>query len=272
MFFVYGLFRIIFFFISEFSFFKSSGRFVVTFLLVILCAPFVNGVTCNSQNVIGLPYLFIGFVDRSLVDFRIFCSIRFSISSMFYVSIKPLLPFWSTTVITFGSSSVIGLAFISIPGVVVAFAFLPLINFLRPLPYTGLIVVFSFPVFCPVPFPLVLVCYIFLSVLMLRLGPLCLLPVVLVVRIFHLFPSCFLPVVKMASEKLGSMVCLFVFCELFCFYRLLSCVFFRPPRFWFVFVCFFKFFFVLFFSRNKYGRLLLTSSFGFLGAFITNWS
>ena len=66
--FVYSLFRIIFFFFaSEISFFKSSGRSVVTLLLVILCAPFVNGVACNSQNVIGLPCLFIGLVDLSLV-------------------------------------------------------------------------------------------------------------------------------------------------------------------------------------------------------------
>ena len=54
-----------------------------------------------------------------------------------------LLPFWSTTVIIFGSSSVVGLGFIVDPGVVVVFCFLSLINFLRPLLYTGLIVVFS---------------------------------------------------------------------------------------------------------------------------------
>ena len=130
-------------FLSKFSFFLSSGRSLVPLLLVILCAPFVNGVTCNSQNVIGLPYLFIGLVDLSLVDFRILCSFWFSISSMFSVFIKSLLLFWSTTVITFGSSSVVGLAFISNPGVGVVFGFLSLISFLWPLPYTGLIVVFS---------------------------------------------------------------------------------------------------------------------------------
>ena len=63
---------------------------------------------------------------------------------MFSVFIRLLLlPFWSTTVIMFGSSSVVGLGFIVDPGVVVVFCFLSLINFLRPLPYTGLIVVFS---------------------------------------------------------------------------------------------------------------------------------
>ena len=107
----------------------SSGRSLIPLLLVILCAPFVKGVTCNSQNVIGLPYLFIGLVDLSLVDFRILCSFWFSISSMFSVFIKSLLPFWSTTVITFGSSSVVGLAFISNPGVGVVFGFLSLISF-----------------------------------------------------------------------------------------------------------------------------------------------
>ena len=62
---------------------------------------------------------------------------------MFSIFIESLLPFWSTTVITFGSSSVVGLAFISNPGVRVVFCFLSLISFLRPQPYTGLIVVFS---------------------------------------------------------------------------------------------------------------------------------
>ena len=233
-------------------------------LLVILCAPFVNGVTCNSQNVIGLPYLFIGFVVLSLVDFRIFCSFRFSISSLFSVFNKSLLPFSSTTVIMFGSSSVAGLAFISFPGVGVAFGFLSLINFLRPLPYTGLIVVFSISSVLSGTFSsstLVLVCCIFLSVLPLRLGPLCLLPVVLVVRIFHLFPSGFLPVVKIGSEILGSMACFrfqFVFFELFCFFLLLLCVLFPPPRFVVYFCMHYQIYLcsVFFSSRNKYGNLL----------------
>ena len=56
-------------------------------------STFVNGVTCNSQNVIGLPYLFIGFVDLSLVDFRIFCWFWLSVCSMFSVFIKSVLPF-----------------------------------------------------------------------------------------------------------------------------------------------------------------------------------
>ena len=189
----------------------------MTLLLVILCAPFVNGVTCDSQNVIGSPYFFIGRVDLSLVDFRIFCSFRFSISSMFSVFIKSLLPFWTTTVIMFTSSSVVGVAFISIRGVGVAFAFLSLINFLRPVPYTGLIVVFSILSVLSSTFSS--------STGVLHLSecsavtsrssvsssscPCC--------KNLPSFPP--LPVVKMGSEILGSMVCLFVFYELFCFYR-----------------------------------------------------
>ena len=132
---------------------------------------------------------------------------------------------------------------------------------------------FPFPVFCPVCSPLVLACYISLSVLPLRLGPLslCLLPVVLVVGIFRLFPSGFLSVVIMGSEILVSMVCLFVFYELICFYRLLLCSLFRLPRFEVYFCMRFQMF-LCFFSRNRYGKLLLTSSFSFLGASITNWS
>ena len=118
----------------------SSGRCALLLLLAVVCVPFGNGVTCNGQNVIGLPYLFIGLVDLSLVDFRIFCSFWFSVSSMFSDFIKSVLPFWSTTVIMFGLSSVVGLASIVVAGVVVLF--LSLIMFLRPLTYTGLIVVF----------------------------------------------------------------------------------------------------------------------------------
>ena len=61
----------------------SSGRCALLLLLAVVCVPFVYGVTCNSQNVIGLPDLFIGLVDLSLVDFRIFCSFWFLIGSMF---------------------------------------------------------------------------------------------------------------------------------------------------------------------------------------------
>ena len=71
----------------------SSGRCALLFLLAVVCVPFVNGVTCNGQNVIGLPYLFIGLVDVSLVDFRIFCSFWFSFDSMFSDFNKSVLPF-----------------------------------------------------------------------------------------------------------------------------------------------------------------------------------
>ena len=54
--------------------FTPSGRRFLLLLLAVVWVPFVNGVTCNSQNVIGFPYLFIGLVDLSLVDFRIFYS------------------------------------------------------------------------------------------------------------------------------------------------------------------------------------------------------
>ena len=119
----------------------SSGRCALFLLLAVVCVPFVNGVTCNSQNMIGLPYLFIWLVDLSLVDFRILCSFWFSYGSMFSDFIKSVIPFRSTTVIMFVLSSVVGLASIVVPGVGVMF--LSLISFLRPLPYTGLIVVFS---------------------------------------------------------------------------------------------------------------------------------
>ena len=119
----------------------SSDRCAFLLLLAVVCVPFVNGVTCNSQNVTGLPYLFIGLVDLSLVDFRMFCSFWISFGSMFSDFIKSVLPFRSTTVIMFGLSSVVGLASTVVPGVGVMF--LSLISFLRPLPYTGLIVVFS---------------------------------------------------------------------------------------------------------------------------------
>ena len=121
--------------------FTPSGRCFLLLLLAVVCVPFVNGVTCNSQNVIGLPYLFIGLVNLSLVDFRTFCSFWFSFDSMFSDFIESVLSFWSTTVITFGSPSVVGLALIVVPGVGVFF--LSLINFFRPLPSTGLIFVFS---------------------------------------------------------------------------------------------------------------------------------
>ena len=73
--------------------FAPSGRCFLLLLLAVVCVPFVNGVTCNSQNVIGFPYLFIGLVDLSLVDFRIFCSFWFSFGSMFSDFIKSVLPF-----------------------------------------------------------------------------------------------------------------------------------------------------------------------------------
>ena len=73
--------------------FTPSGRCFLLLLLAVVCVPFVNGVTCNSQNVIGLPYQFIELVDLILVDFRIFCSFRFSFDSMFSDSIKSVLPF-----------------------------------------------------------------------------------------------------------------------------------------------------------------------------------
>ena len=96
----------------------SSGRCALLLLLAVVCVPFGNGVTCNGQNGIGLPYLFIGLVDLSLVDF---CSFWFSVCSMFSDFIKSVLPFWSTTVIMFGLSSVVGLASIVVPGVGVCF-------------------------------------------------------------------------------------------------------------------------------------------------------
>ena len=73
--------------------FAPSCRCFLLLLLAVVCVPFVNGVTCNSQNVIGFPYLFIGLVDLSLVDFRIFCSFWFSFGSMFSDFIKSVLPF-----------------------------------------------------------------------------------------------------------------------------------------------------------------------------------
>ena len=77
-----------------FSFdFTPSGRCVLPLLLAVVCVPFANVVTCNSQNVIGLPYLVFGLVDLSLVDFRIFCSFWFSYGSMFSDFIKSVLPF-----------------------------------------------------------------------------------------------------------------------------------------------------------------------------------
>ena len=60
---------------------------------------------------------------------------------MFSDFIKSVLPFSSTTVITFGFSYVVGQASIVDPGVVVLL--LSLNSFLRFLPYTGQIVVFS---------------------------------------------------------------------------------------------------------------------------------
>ena len=60
----------------------SSARFfhAVVVLLVTFTAPFVNGVTCNSQNVIGLPYRLNGLAGLSLADFRIVVELAFIIS------------------------------------------------------------------------------------------------------------------------------------------------------------------------------------------------
>ena len=44
----------------------SIGRCVPSLSLAVVCIPFINGVTCNGQNI--LPYLFIGLVDLSLVS------------------------------------------------------------------------------------------------------------------------------------------------------------------------------------------------------------
>ena len=73
--------------------FTTSGSCVLLLLLAVVCAPFVNGVTCNSQDVIGLPHLFIGLVDLNLVDFRVFCSFWISFGSMFSDFIKSVLLF-----------------------------------------------------------------------------------------------------------------------------------------------------------------------------------
>ena len=73
--------------------FTPSGRCFLLLLLAVVCVPFVNGVTCNSQNVIELPYLPFGLVKLSVVDFRIFCSFWFSFDSMFSDFTKSVLPF-----------------------------------------------------------------------------------------------------------------------------------------------------------------------------------
>ena len=91
--------------------FSSSGR-ILTLLQAVVFAPFVDGVTCNSQNMIGLPYLFVGVVDLSLVAFQVCCSFLLLVSSMFSVFVKSVSPF-TTTVITFGLSSLVDLASIS---------------------------------------------------------------------------------------------------------------------------------------------------------------
>ena len=190
---------------------------------------------------------------------------------MFSIFIESLLPFWSTTVITFGSSSVVGLAFISNPGVRVVFCFLSLISFLRPLPYAGLIVVFSISSVLSSTFSSSIGVLHLSECSAVSFGssvsssncPCC--------RNRPSFPLGFSPVVIMGSEILGPVVCLFVLVELFCFYQVLLCVLFRLPRFVVYFRMRFRIFLYCFFSKNRYGNLLLTSSFSFLGAFITNW-
>ena len=94
---------------------------------------------------IGFPYLFIGIVSFSLAEVLVIGSLWFLfifICSIISVFIKSVLPFWSTTVIMFGSSSVVGVIVLSLfPGVIGLFLFRT--NIFLPLPYTGLIVVFS---------------------------------------------------------------------------------------------------------------------------------
>ena len=62
----------------------SIGRCVLSLSLAVVCIPFINGVTCNGQNV--LPYLFIGLMDLNLVStfihlirFDILLCLRFQI-------------------------------------------------------------------------------------------------------------------------------------------------------------------------------------------------
>ena len=124
----------------------------------------------------------------------------------------------------------VGLALISIPSVGVVVVFLPLTSFLRPLPYTGLIVVFS-------------ICSVLSNTLSSSTGVLHLCECSAVLSKPSAsssscpgytnqpsFTSSFSPAVIRGSEILGSRVCLFVFYALFCLYLLLLCVSFPPPR------------------------------------------
>ena len=160
----------LFFFLDGCSLVHKSSFSVPRFLsssLATLSKLFVNGVTCNSQYMIGFPYLFIGFVDHSLAEVLVIGSFWFSfvfIFSIISVFIKLVLPFWSTTVIMFGSSSVIGVIVWSLfPGVIGLFLFR--INFFLPLPHTGVLVVFSISSVLSSTFSSVLVYCIFLCVL-----------------------------------------------------------------------------------------------------------
>ena len=65
--------------------FIPSGRCVLLLLLAVVCVPFVNGDTCNSQDVIGLPYLFIGLVDLNLVCFVYFVRFGFHLVLCFRI-------------------------------------------------------------------------------------------------------------------------------------------------------------------------------------------
>ena len=96
---------------------SSSVPCFLSLSLAILCKLFVNGVTCNSQYMIGFPYLFTGFVDLSLVEVLVIGSFWFLfifIFSILSVFIESLLPYRSTTVIIFGSSSVVGAIVLSL--------------------------------------------------------------------------------------------------------------------------------------------------------------
>ena len=169
--------------------------------------------------------------------------------------------------ITLGLSSVVNLALVSSPGVGVAVVLLSLISFFRPLPYTGLIIVFS-------------ISSVLSSTLSSNTGVLHLSECSAVMLLFSNCSGCtnlpsftlgFLPVVIRGSEILGSKVCLFVFNVLFCLCPLLLCVWFPLPQFVVCFRTHFQIYlYFVFFSRNKYGNLLLTSSLSFLGAFITS--
>ena len=95
-------------------------------LLVTFSVPCVKGVTCDSQNVTGLPFRLNDLADLSLHGFRMFGSIWFSFIftfSIISVFIESVLPFQSS-LLGFSALLDIGFRMVAFIGLLALFQFI----------------------------------------------------------------------------------------------------------------------------------------------------